>query len=268
MTLTRGLVNGQRVQTRLYSVNGVKRRQKDFVGKFFTVAFRPEDLRLVEGSPSRRREFIDTVLGVVDPEYAIALKTYEDALKRRNKLLQQIRDGLAPASILNYWNTLVLRDGQVLQRKRSEFFQTFGTVPFPVQFQLAYQPSIMSQAHLTEHLTAEISTGHTLIGPHKDDFCVTFLFGGQSRNVAHYGSRGQQRLAVLWLKVCELFYIKKLTRHHPVLLLDDILSELDEAHRQDVLSLLQQGQAIVTTTEEKVLKEIQLLIPSVGVIEL
>lgn len=268
MTLTRGLVNGQRVQTRLYTVNGVKRRQKDFVGKFFTVAFRPEDLRLVEGSPSRRREFIDTVLRVVDPEYAFALKTYEDGLKRRNKLLQQIRDGLAPVTILSYWNNLLLKHGEMVQRKRSDFFRTFSSVSFPLQFQLAYQPSVMSADHLAAHAAAEIAAGHTLIGPHKDDFFVELQFGDQFRNVAQYGSRGQQRLAVLWLKVCELFYIKEQTHHHPVLLLDDILSELDEGHRQDVLSLLQQGQAIVTTTEAKIVEEIQQLVPEMAIITL
>ncbi len=280
MTMTRGFVGGKKVQTRIYNVNGVNRRKKDFVGKFFTVAFRPEDMRLVEGSPSRRREFIDTVLAVADSEYAASLKTYEDGLKRRNKLLQQIKDGFAPVTVLSYYNNLLLKHGEIVQRKRAEFFGTFEQVAFPILFEIEYVPSVMSPEHLAEHAAAEIAAGHTLIGPHKDDFMVQLLFGGNAgeggielvgaelRNVALYGSRGQQRLAVLWLKVCELEFMKQQTNHVPMLLLDDILSELDEAHRQDVLSLLQQGQAIVTTTEEKVAAEIEQYVSELEIVRL
>lgn len=266
MMVTRGLVNGKKTQSRVYQVNGVNRRKKDFVGKFFTVAFRPEDMRLIEGSPSRRREFIDTVLCVVDREYAAALKMYEDALKRRNKLLQQIRDGFASATVLSYWNSLLLKYGKIVQDKRLFFFSTFPAVSFPMTFTIHYQVSVMSEAHLQEHAAAELAVGHTLIGPHKDDFWVEHLFEDQSRNVAEYGSRGQQRLAVLWLKVCELAFIKQLTTHVPVLLLDDILSELDQAHRHDVLSLLKEGQSIMTTTEEKVIDEVKKYVSDVEVI--
>lgn len=268
MTLTRGFVNGKKVQTRMYTVNGVNRRKKDFVGKFFTVAFRPEDMRLIEGSPSRRREFIDTVLTTADSAYALSLKTYEDGLKRRNKLLQQINEGFAPVTVLSYWNNLLLKHGKIVQDKRTDFFRTFNEVEFPVNFELEYQPSVMDEAHLAKHAAAEIAVGHTLIGPHKDDFFVKLLFGEELRDVALYGSRGQQRLAVLWLKVCELDYIKTQTDHLPVLLLDDILSELDEGHRHDVLSLLQQGQSIVTTTEEKIVEEIQHYVTELDVVRL
>lgn len=268
LTLTRGMVSGKKVQTRLYAVNGVSRRKKDFVGHFFTVAFRPEDMRLVEGSPSRRREFIDTVLTIVDPDYAASLKTYEDGLKRRNRLLQQINEGFAPVTVLSYYNNLLLKHGEIVQRKRSDFFGTFNEVVFPVAFELHYQPSVMSAEHLAEHAAAEIAAGHTLIGPHKDDFTVELLFGGELRNVALFGSRGQQRLAVLWLKVSELEFIKSQTHHLPVLLLDDILSELDEGHRHDVLSLLQHGQSIVTTTEEKIVEEIQQYVTELDIVKL
>ncbi len=268
MTLTRGFVSGKKVQTRIYAVNGVNRRKKDFVGHFFTVAFRPEDMRLVEGSPSRRREFIDTVLTITDREYAASLKTYEDGLKRRNKLLQQINEGFAPKTVLSYWTNLLLKHGKIVQDKRQNFFASFAAVPFPIQFELAYEPSVMSPEHLAKYELAEIAAGHTLIGPHKDDFSVQLLFNDTMRNIAQYGSRGQQRLAVLWLKVCELTFLKEQTQQIPVLLLDDILSELDETHRHDVLSLLQHGQSIVTTTEEKIVEEIQAYVSELDIVRL
>jgi len=268
LTLTRGLLGGKKVQTRIYAVNGVNRRKKDFVGHFFTVAFRPEDMRLVEGSPSRRREFIDTVLAITDREYASSLKTYEDGLKRRNKLLQQVREGFASRTVLSYWTNLLLKHGKIVQDKRINFFATFMSVSFPVSFELAYEPSVISEARLTQYEVAEVAAGHTLIGPHKDDFSVQLLFDSTMRNIAHYGSRGQQRLAVLWLKVCELSFLKEQTQQIPVLLLDDILSELDKGHRHDVLSLLQHGQAIVTTTEERVVDEIKAYVAEVDIIRL
>ncbi len=273
VTLTRGEVQGKRTSSRLYAVNQVRRLKKNFVGQFFTIVFRPEDMRLIEGSPGRRREFIDTVLNVTHREYAASLKTYEDALKRRNRLLQQIQEGQMNRSVLSYWNSLLLKHGQVVQEQRRQFFAFFSSVVFPVQFRVQYIPSVMSEERMLQYAEKEIAAGHTLIGPHKDDFEVSLLEGPfvsttGSSSVAAYGSRGQQRLAVLWLKICELEYVKDITHSKPILLLDDILSELDVAHRKDVFSLLNQGQAILTTTEHKMVEEIVAAVNDHQVIEL
>lgn len=265
--LTRGEVQGRRTQHTLFSVNNVRRRKKDFIRKFFTVVFRPEDMRLVEGSPARRRQFIDTVLCVTDVEYAASLKTYDDALKRRNRLLTQIQENTMPRSVLSYWTQLLVKHGEAVQEKRREFFGTFGGVEFPIKFALMYRPSIISAARMEEYAEREILAGHTLIGAHKDDFEVEFN-GDSEKNVAKFGSRGQQRLAVLWLKICELSYVMAQTDTRPILLLDDILSELDEEHRRQVLSLLPDGQAIITTADERMVPEIIAAAPSAEIIEL
>jgi DNA replication and repair protein RecF len=269
--ITRGVVNGKSTQSRLYSVAGVKRQKRNFVGKFFTVVFRPEDMRLVEGSPSRRRQFIDTVLSVVDPEYAVALKTYEESLKKRNRLLQSIQEGTMPRSVLLFWTQAVIKHGSHLQEKRRNFFGSFTSVRFPMPFQVEYLPSVISDERMAEYADREVIVGHMLIGPHKDDFSVHFLdpaLGAVPKPVATYGSRGQQRLAVLWLKMAELEFLENQTQQSPLLLLDDILSELDEKHRHDVILLLQDKQAIITTTEKKVVSEIQAQLPAVDVLEL
>lgn len=258
VVLTRGQLQGKRVQSRLYSVNNVRRRKKDFAGKFFTVVFRPEDMRLIEGSPGRRRQFIDTALCLSDSQYAMSLKTYEDALKRRNRLLNQVQEGTAPRSVLKYWTDLIVRHGEIIQEKRRQFFAFFHTVPFPLPFSVTYNPSLMNESRMSEYADKEIAAGHTLIGPHKDDFEVSLvLHDGQLHNVALYGSRGQQRMGVLWLKTGELQYLEQAMNMRPLLLLDDILSELDEDHRQYVLSLLNDTQSIVTTTEQRMVEEIQ-----------
>jgi DNA replication and repair protein RecF len=267
MVITRGMLDGKAVQSRIYTVNDVRRRKKDFIGKFFTVVFRPEDMRLVEGSPSRRRQFIDTALSVCDRTYAESLKTYEDALKRRNRLLDQIQEGKMPRTVLTYWTNLLIKHGEILQEKRRQFFAFFASVEFPVHFEVHYLPSIMSEARMSEYAEKEIIVGHTMIGPHKDDFDVR-LKETNFLPVSTYGSRGQQRLAVLWLKISELEFLKQQTHIQPLLLLDDILSELDEEHRGDVISLLTHGQSIITTTEDKIIEEVQPHVTDLDIIHL
>lgn len=290
--LTRGLVNGKRTQHRLFSVNGVRRRKKDAVGKFYTVVFRPEDMRMIEGSPSRRRTFLDTALSLLHLEYEVALKNYEQTLKRRNKLLQQIQEHKQPKTVLQYWDLHLVKYGIILQDYRQKFLQSFATVKFPVDFSIEYDPSLISQERIDQYRDREILAGHTLIGPHKDDFIV-YLNSWRNTNKKKqklrldiYGSRGQQRLGVLWLKFCELEYLQKFVNGHEstqadsqnsssqdnvanlVLLLDDILSELDDESKSLALSVLQKYQSIVTTTEPEVLEDIRNATDKVEVIYL
>lgn len=258
--VTRGMVQGKHTQRRLYSVNGAKKRKKDAVGKFFTVLFRPEDMRLIEGSPSRRRSFLDTPLANLHYEYAVSHKTYEQTLKRRNKLLQQVRDGEQPKTTLQYWNMNLVKHGKVLQKYRRDFLATFAAVEFPVPFSIKYEVSVISEERVVEYLPREIAAGHTLIGPHKDDISFFIQDGKRSLNVATFGSRGQQRLTVLWLKYCELQYVQAVSGQQPVLLLDDIMSELDDDSQHIVLETLKKYQSVVTSTDEHVVDTIKELL--------
>lgn len=251
--VTRGVVQGRKTPYRLFSVNEVRRQKRVFVGRLKVVSFRPEDMRLVEGSPSRRRSFIDMPLSLLYPEYEQSLTTYENTLKRRNKLLEAVREREQPPTVLQYWNLAALKHGSIVQKYRQSFFSFFKTVSFPYPFSVQYCPSLITEDRQAEYASREIASGHSLIGPHKDDFSV-FMENMNSPDgtvdVASYGSRGQQRLAVLWLKTAELAYISHSSHELPVLLLDDIFSELDADSRMLVLSLLGKTQAIVTTTEE------------------
>lgn len=270
VVLTRGILQGKAVQRKHYFVNGTRRRKKDFLGHFTTVVFRPEDMRLIEGSPARRRQFIDTILGVVHPEYAVSLTTYDNALKRRNKLIDQVREGNMPKTVLSYWTQLLLKHGSLIQEHRRQFFQEFAITEFPLQFNVKYLPSLVTEERFLQYAEKEIAAGHTLIGSHKDDFLVDFISPANAEwiDVAQFGSRGQQRLAVLWLKLNELHYVERVTGHRPVLLLDDILSELDHEHRRQVEELLHEGQAVVTTTEEAISTDLQHIISTLQVIHL
>jgi DNA replication and repair protein RecF len=256
--LTRGFVQGKRTVGRLFSVNSVKKRRADFIGKLPAVVFRPEDMRLIEGSPERRRQFVDTAISIIDRSYAASLHTYEQALKRRNKLLQLIKVGEMSRSALTFWSLQLIKHGQLLQQRRQAFFDHFSLVDFPVALSVKYDSSPISEERLKEYDDRSIASGHTLIGPHKDDFVVNFSIPDHvdQVSISAYGSRGQQRMAVLWLKVGEMDYLKSKTLIQPLLLLDDILSELDEQSRSQVLSLLIKGQTIITSADERVINEI------------
>lgn len=286
VVLTRGQVQGKKTALRLYSVNGVRRRKKDFTKYFTTVIFRPEDMRLVEGSPSRRRSYLDTPLVFVDQEYERALSTYEQALIRRNKLLHQIREGEQNINVLTYWNMTLAKHGEYLTAKRQEFLNFCRTVDFPLHFTVEYDVSPITVERIAEYQSREIAAGHTLIGPHKDDVIVKLSEAELRKSglqdevlasptetltqmpIAAFGSRGQQRLAVLWLKMCEYEFLLQKTQAQPLLLLDDILSELDHESRAKVMELLGQGQAIITTTEPRIVDEIRDKVKRVQVIEL
>lgn len=264
LMLTRGVVQGKRVQKKLVELNGARRSARALRGLLYTTVFRPEDLRLVEGSPSRRRAFLNEVLIQQDPEYARSLSTYERTLIRRNKLLQAVREGEQPRSVLQYWTMSLLKHGQYLQQQRQLFFQFCDQVRFPIRFRAEYQPSVLTQERLSTYADRELAAGHTLIGPHKDDFVILCDVQNLDRgdfdrfhDVAIYGSRGQQRMAVLWLKLCQLEYLAEQTHTRPLLLLDDILSELDTRSRGIVLSIMSQGQSIITTASKGIAERIQ-----------
>lgn len=261
--LTRGILQGKRTQKRLFSLNLARRRRKDFAGHLLTVVFRPEDLRLIEGSPSRRRAWLNTPLSLISSEYELALRQYEQTLIRRNKLLAQIREGEQNPQILTFWNQSLIKNGQILQKNRTEFCEYCNTVLFPLHFQIEYDRSLISQARLDQYASAEIASAHTLVGPHKDDIKIIYNFASdhnqpeQWQDIAAYGSRGQQRLAVLWLKLAELQFVEATKETRPLLLLDDIMSELDDSSKKMVIKLMKNHQTIVTTTEPKVVELLQ-----------
>lgn len=252
LILTKGIVQNKKTQKIHFLVNTVKKRKKDFLNHFNCVAFRPEDMRLIEGSPARRRDFIDDILSVCDQFYQDAYKTYYQALLRRNRLLHEIKQGKLKTSVLTYYNFALLKNGQILQEKRAQFFGEFATVDFPIAFQIEYLPSLINEERMKKYQEKELAAGYSLIGPHKDDFLVKIkLKNGQFYDLAAYGSRGQQRLAVLWLKIVEIVYLERKNQDKPILLLDDIFSELDDDSKIKVLELMNRYQTIVTSTEER-----------------
>jgi DNA replication and repair protein RecF len=248
VVLTRGLVQGEKAQKRKYLINGVSKRKSSFVGRLKVVTFLPSDLSLISGSPSRRRKYVDTVLALVHPEYYRSLISYEKGLRRRNKLLDLIRDGESSRSSLLFWDQLLIREGNVISDARQAFFDFVNDGSR--ELRVVYDDSPISEKRLDQYKKEEVLAGYTLVGPHKDDFFVEAKNGsGRSRDLSTFGSRGEQRMAVLWLKMQEIAYIQKSVGERPVLLLDDIFSELDDEHDRQVWELVGKQQTIITTTD-------------------
>lgn len=256
--LTRGVIDvggrhPERVARKRLLINGVAKRLIDFSGNFKVVLFGPWDLDLVTESPSLRRKFLDTVLSQADREYRRSVLSYEKGLRQRNKLLYRIREEGVGRSQLLFWNQLLIKNGNYLTDKRQEFIEFINSQPGlnKQQFELEYDRSAISEGRLEQYAEEEVAAATTLVGPHRDDF--TFQISGPKagiRNLDAYGSRGEQRMGVLWLKIAELNFDEQRMGQRPTLLLDDIFSELDHEHREVVMDLAKHQQTIITTTDE------------------
>ena len=240
---------GQRGSSK-YQRNDVKKKKTDVVGILKSVVFCPEDLEIVDGSPAVRRDFLNSVLVQVSHKYHTALQEYEKALKRRNKLILMLRDGMVSRKDFFFWDELLIKHGDVLTRARAEFVHFVNDlVIFPIKGKLIYDSSIISKERLHQYANAEVGAGKTLVGPHRDSLKIETEQAIGLHDVAIYGSRGQQRLAVMWLKIAQLKYIEQEAGVAPVLLLDDIFSELDDDNRAILFPLFEDHQVILTSAE-------------------
>lgn len=251
-------------------VNGVSRRVIDYIGNLVTVLFSPEDILLVVGSPSLRRWHIDVTLAQVDKSYKRAISEYSESVTSKNRVLKRIKEGISKVDELDFWNLKILENGKVITQKRTEFFEFVNKMERNFgEFSFLYQSSEVSEERLREYLPREIASTNSLIGPHRDDF----IFKLKGRDLAYFGSRGEQRTAILDLKLSELEYMDKIQNSRPVLLLDDIFSELDDEHREYVISVVKNQQTIISAVEneiipDKFLRSVQLIKIEQGTITL
>lgn len=244
-----------------YLVNGVSKQRKNFVGNLASVLFTPIDLELVTASPSNRRNYLDYVLEQVDSSYRRSLLSYTKALRSRNRLLENAKKlGKKDDGQFEYWDNSLIVNGSILTDTREKFLEFVNSAVKNVfNFRVIYEPSIISRERLLQYKEAELSSGLTLVGPHRDDFKfeMTIEKSKSYYNLKTFGSRGQQRLTVLQLKIIELSFLTDKFGERPLLLLDDIFSELDEEHIKVVLEMVGKQQTIITTTHrEFVPKEI------------
>ena len=251
--LTRGEIGGKRVAKRRYLINDIGKKKEDFVGILPTVVFRPEDLELMDGSPSLRRRWFDGVLVQGRSEYQRSLMAYEKALRRRNRVLEAVREGEVSKYQLAFCDGLVIKHGQIITEMRDKLVRyindVFSRSDLFAGLRIEYDKSLINERRIKQYEREEILAGHTLVGPHKDDFVVLSV-DGEERDLSVYGSRGEQRMAVLGLKMGELLYLEEVFGKKVILLLDDVFSELDDEHSGEVHRVMLERQVVVTTTKK------------------
>jgi DNA replication and repair protein RecF len=252
-------MTGQLLQKK-YLINAVSKRRTNLSGILPTVLFTPLDLTIVSGQPGEKRRFLDEVLEQADPQYSSALHLYSKALRQRNALLEFVqKSGRRDEERFAYWDNLLITNGQLITEKREVFILYINQLEkrlFP--FVLIYDKSLMSHERLLQYKEAEVGAGVTLVGPQRDDVIIQshHPVSNELEDVKYFCSRGQQRLVTLELKNAQITYLHEQLEEQPLLVLDDIFSELDEEHIKLVLNLTRDFQTIITTTHKEFLGSI------------
>ncbi|RKJ39363.1 DNA replication/repair protein RecF [Acutalibacter sp. 1XD8-33] len=244
-------------------INEVKKNSGTaLVGKVRAVIFSPEHLLLIKEGPAHRRNYIDTALCQIKPGYAALLNNYRRALMQRNALLKEIAKNANIPDTLELWNARIVKLGTQVILERGRFIEKIepdiqeiysGIARGREKIQVCYCPSVKDGAsqeeieslflqELERTVASDARTGFTSIGPHRDDLALTI--DGNSARI--YGSQGQQRSAVLAMKLAEAKILTDFSGEPPIVLLDDVMSELDQ-ERQDYLLNHLQGQQVFIT---------------------
>jgi DNA replication and repair protein RecF len=271
------------------SLNGKHVRAGTAVGVLRSVLFEPGDIELVSGAPSVRRRYLDIMLSQLDPIYLRSLSRYVRVVEQRNRLIKTLVQNGAQWNAattrqqLDYWDGELIASGSAILARRMIASRElanlaaarFASFTEESTLGLSYQPTVRTPLEISDSLPplddlehrlafdmsetivrerhAEFRRGVTLVGPHRDDLSVTI----DSNAIGAYGSRGQQRLAVIAMKLAETDLMTSAGADTPVLLLDDVFSELDAIHRGLLAASISdaQMQTIVTTTDEAVVRD-------------
>lgn len=244
-------------KAKVIALNGSKiRKATEILGILNVVLFSPEDLSIIKNGPSERRKFIDIELCQLDNIYLYNLTKYNKIVEQRNKLIKDSYDNKELLDTLNIWDMQLVSYGNMIIEKRRKFISELNEIISVVHAKLTdskekleifYEPDVEPEEFekaLKKNRDKDIKLKQTGAGPHRDDF--SFIVNGI--DIRKYGSQGQQRTAALSLKLSEIEIVKKITGHIPVLLLDDVLSELDNNRQNYLLSTIGDIQTIITCT--------------------
>lgn len=232
------------------------KKAAQLLGLLNVVFFSPEDLSIIKDAPAQRRRFVDMELCQLDQSYLYDLNQYNKIIAQRNKLLKDMYNNQDLKNMLGIWDMQIITYGQKIIKRRRLFLDQLNEIIDDIHYKLSggkerikveYAPYV-SEDNFEEMLKKarekDIKLKSTSVGPHKDDFI--FIVNGI--DIRTYGSQGQQRTAALSLKLSEIELVKKITGDNPVLLLDDVLSELDSNRQNHLLNNIGDIQTIITCT--------------------
>ncbi len=244
-------------------IDGVPvKKSSDLLKNVFIVIFSPEDMKIVKEEPEKRRRFLNRELCQIKSSYNIYLSKYKKALYQRNTLL---KDPSVDRNLLLSWNDELVKYGVPLIKERNYFIERMAKVSKAIHeditgnkesLNVKYEPNVRFEEDqreqrnifydaLAESLDADLKAHHTTRGPHKDDISLSI----DDVDIRHFGSQGQQRTAALSLKLAEISMIKEGTGESPILLLDDVMSELDGERQAYMINAFKDVQIFISTTE-------------------
>ena len=231
-------------------------RASELFGILNIIFFSPEDLNLIKNGPSERRRFMDLELCQLDKIYLNDLSKYNKILNQRNKLLKDIAFRPDLKDTLCVWDLQLAEYGRKIIKRRQDFVNQLSEIVKVIhsklsggreELLLAYEPQVSEEffeQELEHAHEKDLKYGQTTIGPHRDDISFT-IYGVDIRK---FGSQGQQRTSALALKLSEIEFVKKIIKDTPILLLDDVLSELDSNRQNYLLNNISSTQTIITCT--------------------
>ena len=251
------------------AIDGIAtRKSSDLIGMCNLIFFSPEDLAIIKNGPAERRRFLNLELCQLDKMYLYNLGLYNKVLKQRNILLKDIGFNNQLMETLEVWDNQLVKYGKQIIEMREAFILQLNEIIGQIhknltggkeQIVIKYEPDVTSQGMEKKLFMArerDLMTRTTTVGPHRDDI----LFVVNDKDIRKYGSQGQQRTAALSLKLAEIEIVRKMVKEEPVLLLDDVLSELDRKRQNYLLENIIGVQTILTCTglEEFVRKKINI----------
>ena len=244
-------------RTKGVAVNGVPiKKASELFGIVNVIFFSPEDLNIIKNGPAERRRFLDLELCQLNKVYVYDLVQYNRVVVQRNKLLKEMDSDPSLKETLNIWDMQLVRFGSELIRLRTRFVEELNELIREIHFHLSgekeeleirYEPNVTPETfeeELSRNRNQELRQRLTLTGPHRDD--LNFIVNGA--DIRRFGSQGQQRTAALSLKLSEIELVKRTVKDYPVLLLDDVLSELDGKRQEHLLSEISHIQTLITCT--------------------
>ena len=239
------------------AIDGQKiKKAAQLLGLLNVVFFSPEDLSIIKNGPAERRRFVDMELCQLDQFYLYNLNNYNKIVNQRNKLLKDMYFNPSLRDTLNIWDSQLISFGSKIIERRKLFVEQLNEIILEIHRKLSggrenlmiqYEPDVIIEEYdkkLAVNQERDIKLKQTTTGPHRDDF--SFLVG--DIDIRKFGSQGQQRTAALSLKLSEIELVKKMTKDNPVLLLDDVLSELDSSRQNYLLGTIGNIQTIITCT--------------------
>jgi DNA replication and repair protein RecF len=239
------------------AIDGIPiKKSSQLFGIVNVVFFSPEDLSIIKDGPSERRRFIDMELCQLDRLYLHNLINYNKVLNQRNNLLKQIGFNKSLLDTIYVWNEQLVNYGEKIIRTRTNFIKDINNIVENIHFKISngkeqlkivYDPNTVEQEfslRLNQSIERDVALKVTSIGPQRDDL----IFLVNEKDIRKYGSQGQQRTAALSLKLSEIELVKKITNDTPILLLDDVLSELDRNRQNQLLDSIQDIQILLTCT--------------------